>query len=142
MSDGFPVTVGNPILPPGWYECEVDAVEVRTSKAGKPWLSLRWQIIEGAESGINFYNQPISLTSAAQWKFSELLLCLGWDEGDSVENEKELLGKMCCVHLVNNEHKGKVSNQGDEWRPSNAPKPEFEVNKIEMENEKDDDLPF
>jgi len=104
-------------IPVGWYQAEVNKVEQKTSKDGKPYLNVWFKILEpGEHSGrIVFRNFTISKKTIPFMK--SFLIAIGYpdDECEIDETGQEWITQQCMVYVDHEIYNGKTKERAKEF---------------------------
>lgn len=83
-------------LPNGEYDCQIEHVEDKTSKAGNKMLELQVNLFSG-ERIVRCYDYIVN--PSGLWKLKSICRCCGWDFDSGEVDEQLLVGKQFRVKV-------------------------------------------
>jgi len=83
-------------LPNGEYDCSVEFVESKVSKAGNPMLELQVNLYSG-ERTVRCFDYIVN--PSGLWKLKSICRCCGWDFDDGKVDEQLIVGKRFRVKV-------------------------------------------
>ena len=105
---------GFDLLEKGVYDAVVYNVEVRDSRAGKPYINWEFKITGPTGEGRRQW-YTTSLQSQALWKLKQLLIRLGAKEKDLAGvvdlDLEQYIGRKCRIVIDHEQYQGEVRNR-------------------------------
>lgn len=103
-------------VPPGTYTLEVQTVENKISAQQKPYLNIKFKIVDDPEFANKIIFDKVSLAEEALWRLKQLSEATGFEITDEFDTE-ELQGLTCEVVVVIEKGKPRDPSNPDDCYP-------------------------